>query len=83
MSDSESDFNLSSEGEEEDEIMEEEEEEEEEYYSEELREKLFSCSAELNDLPSENSQIKKSVLGKKTLKIDQKVYNNIIKNKKK
>ena len=63
MSDSESDFNLSSEGEE-DEVMNEEEEEEEEYYTEELREKIFNCTEDYNDLPSENSQMKQKRIRK-------------------
>ena len=62
MSDSESDFNLSSEGEEDE--VQEEEEEEEEYYPEELREKIFNCTTDYNDLPSENSQIKKKRIKK-------------------
>ena len=57
MSESESDFNLSSEEEEGENIDDVEEESDEEYYPPELREKLFSCTTTL-DLPINNSQKK-------------------------
>ena len=68
MSDSESDFNLSSEGEDEPETEKEEEEEEEVYYSEEVREKLFNCSNNVEVWPSENSQTKQKRVRKESTK---------------
>ena len=68
MSDSESDFILSSEGEDEPKTENEEEEEEEVYYSEEVREKLFNCSNNVDVWPSENSQTKQKRVRKESTK---------------
>ena len=73
MSDSESDFILSSEGEDEPKTENEEEEEEEEvYYSEEVREKLLIVQIMLMFGLVKIRRQNKSVLGKRALKKDQK-----------